>query len=199
MLTHARTTLAHSLKRFSSPLTPVQAGAALWLIWNLVGAPAFLSVGFFAMLVPVQMCLSRLFGRLRSHASHYTDDRVKVTSEILSGMRVVKMYAWEQPFTDAVAAVRDRELEHISHTNTLKGLIFSIYFMSVAVAGLLTFGVYFVTTGVLNAYQVGVYERACIILYIMLYYNILYDIIILYYNILYYICSYVILRYCTKE
>ena len=35
-----------------------------------------------------------------------TDKRVKVMNEVLSGIRVIKMYAWEYAFRDLVATIR---------------------------------------------------------------------------------------------
>ena len=34
------------------------------------------------------------------------DRRVKVMNEIISGIRVIKMYAWEYAFRDIVATIR---------------------------------------------------------------------------------------------
>jgi ATP-binding cassette subfamily C (CFTR/MRP) protein 1 len=35
-----------------------------------------------------------------------TSSRVKIVNEVLQGMRVVKSYAWESPFKEAIKAVR---------------------------------------------------------------------------------------------
>ena len=36
----------------------------------------------------------------------YTDRRVKVMNEVISGMRVLKLYTWEDPFTQLVESLR---------------------------------------------------------------------------------------------
>ena len=35
-----------------------------------------------------------------------TDKRVKVMNEVISGIRVIKMYTWEYAFSNVVAAIR---------------------------------------------------------------------------------------------
>lgn len=38
------------------------------------------------------------------------DTRIKVENEVLGGMKIIKLYAWEQPFLAKITATRDREL-----------------------------------------------------------------------------------------
>lgn len=42
----------------------------------------------------------------RNKTAIHTDERVKVMNEIISGMRVIKMYCWEKPFGELVAKIR---------------------------------------------------------------------------------------------
>ena len=42
----------------------------------------------------------------RLKAARLTDKRVKVMNEVISGIRVIKMYAWEYAFSHVVAAIR---------------------------------------------------------------------------------------------
>ena len=43
---------------------------------------------------------------LRFKAALLTDKRVKVMNEVITGIRVIKMYAWEYAFKDLVAGIR---------------------------------------------------------------------------------------------
>ena len=38
------------------------------------------------------------------------DGRIKVENEVLGGMKIIKLYAWERPFAEKITAARDREL-----------------------------------------------------------------------------------------
>lgn len=50
--------------------------------------------------------LATLQGKLRSKIAHRTDNRVKLMSEIVAGIQVIKMYAWEKSFEKVVALAR---------------------------------------------------------------------------------------------
>ena len=39
------------------------------------------------------------------------DNRIKMMNEILNGMKVLKLYAWETSFQDIVATIRGREVQ----------------------------------------------------------------------------------------
>ena len=34
------------------------------------------------------------------------DERIKVENEVLGGMKIIKLYAWERPFGDKIDSVR---------------------------------------------------------------------------------------------
>ena len=45
------------------------------------------------------------------------DERFKVMNEILAGMKVIKLYAWEPSFEDQVLNYRGNELYNIKYAN----------------------------------------------------------------------------------
>ena len=50
--------------------------------------------------------MGKLISKFRLKSAALTDNRVRIMSEILSGMRVIKMYAWEHSFSQIVAEAR---------------------------------------------------------------------------------------------
>ncbi|MGH0143665.1 UNVERIFIED_CONTAM: hypothetical protein FKN15_057397 [Acipenser sinensis] len=56
------------------------------------------------MLVPCDsFCLSL---QIRSKTAAFTDTRIRTMNEVVSGMRIIKMYAWEKPFAKLVTEIR---------------------------------------------------------------------------------------------
>jgi ATP-binding cassette subfamily C (CFTR/MRP) protein 1 len=41
------------------------------------------------------------------------DQRIKMTNEILNGIRVLKLYAWEMAFIRSITSIREIELGYI--------------------------------------------------------------------------------------
>lgn len=42
----------------------------------------------------------------RSKTAALTDSRIRTMNEVVSGIRIIKMYAWEKPFAALVSDVR---------------------------------------------------------------------------------------------
>eukprot|EP00757_Euglenozoa_sp_SAG-D1_P012007 gene12007-20276_t len=75
-----------------------------------VGWVAFVGFALIISLGPIQFALSRLFSKWRAMTSKLTDARVKLVHEVIAGIRMIKMYAWEKAFGDQIAGVRKEEL-----------------------------------------------------------------------------------------
>ena len=52
----------------------------------------------------------------------HKDARIKLMSEILNGIKVLKLYAWERSFQEKVLAIRQKELDVLRRTAYLGAL-----------------------------------------------------------------------------
>lgn len=107
-------------------ITPIQTAVVTYFIWEAVGWSALVGLlAIFLQTVPVQSYLSKLTSELRLKIATRTDERVQLMSEIISGIQVIKMYAWEKPFEKMVQIVRRHEIKVLTSAAYLKGLFLS--------------------------------------------------------------------------
>ena len=52
---------------------------------------------------------------LRTANLRVTDKRIKLTNELLQGIRAIKSYNWETPFADQLRHIRDEELRGLQN------------------------------------------------------------------------------------
>ncbi|XP_043656868.1 ATP-binding cassette sub-family C member 4 [Drosophila teissieri] len=107
-------------------IMPLQAVLTCYLIWLNIGIPAIVGVvGLLLKTVPVQTALSKVTSVLRMRIAERTDARVGIMNELVQGIQVIKMYAWEKPFQAVVAEARRSEIKQIRYASYLRGFYLS--------------------------------------------------------------------------
>jgi len=79
-----------------------------YVFWVL-GLPAFACVGVFISFYLIMFVISKLLGYYRRKAVQTSDQRVRQMTEILNCMKIIKLYAWEEPFMKTTTEIRNRE------------------------------------------------------------------------------------------
>ncbi|CAH1257942.1 ABCC4 [Branchiostoma lanceolatum] len=133
---------------------PVEAIVVSAILWGELGPSCLAGLGFMVFLFPVQSAMGKLFSKFRSQTAHRTDERVRTMSEIISAMRVIKMYTWEEPFGKLVAKQRRCEVQKIAKAVTCQGLNLTFSFISVRVISLLAFLTYTLLGNTITASKV---------------------------------------------
>ena len=75
-------------------------------MWYLVTWPALIGASFFLLVTAYGSFAAHKAGKVRHQSAAVTDKRLEIMKEIITGIRLVKMYAWEWNFTDLVAKIR---------------------------------------------------------------------------------------------
>lgn len=67
---------------------------------------AFIGIAVLMLFIPLQIFMGKMGAKLRLKVALRTDERVRFMNEIVEGIQVIKMYAWEKPFADVVDKAR---------------------------------------------------------------------------------------------
>ena len=85
---------------------PLEIVINLFILWYLMGWKALAGAAFLTGIVAFQMFIARKAAKLRKKAAAFTDKRLVVMNEVISGIRAVKTHAWEWNFRDIVGDLR---------------------------------------------------------------------------------------------
>ncbi|XP_051544327.1 ATP-binding cassette sub-family C member 9-like isoform X3 [Myxocyprinus asiaticus] len=89
---------------------PVQIIMGVILLYYLLGDSALIGAGVILLLAPVQYLIATKLADTQKSTLDYSTDRLKKTTEILKGIKLLKLYAWENIFCDRVEDTRGKEL-----------------------------------------------------------------------------------------
>ena len=88
-------------------------------MYFITGVAGIIGVLCLSLLVPLQISVGKLNTKLRGKVGQYSDERIKLTTEIVEGIRVLKMYAWELVYRKRIMQKRSNEMKH----HRFRGLI----------------------------------------------------------------------------
>ncbi|XP_027413627.1 multidrug resistance-associated protein 4-like [Bos indicus x Bos taurus] len=125
---------------------PLQAIAVTALLWMETGISCLAGMAVLIFLLLLQSCFGMWFSSLRSKTAALTDDRIRTMSEFISGIRTIKMNAWEKSLIDLITRLRRKEISKILKSSYLRGMNLASFF---AVTKIMIF-VTFITNGTLD-------------------------------------------------
>lgn len=135
---------------------PLQAAVVVGLLWSEIGPSCLAGMVVLMFLMPMQTMFGRLFSKFRSKTAVLTDSRIRTMNEVVSGIRIIKMYAWEKPFAALVSEVRRKEISKIMKSSYLRGLNMASFFCASKIILFVTFTLYVLLGNTITASRVFV-------------------------------------------
>jgi ABC-type multidrug transport system fused ATPase/permease subunit len=93
--------------------TPVQVIMAVTLLYQILGYSSIAGIGMMIILLPINLWVAKQFTKIQKLVSAATDARIHSTNEVLTNIRIIKFFAWEQRFIGIVNEKRYSELKHL--------------------------------------------------------------------------------------
>ncbi|XP_022801988.1 multidrug resistance-associated protein 1-like isoform X2 [Stylophora pistillata] len=121
---------------------PFQICVAIYFLYVTMGVAVLAGLGMLLLLVPLNLLITRLVRKIQVKQMANADERIRVMNEVLSGIKVLKLYAWEESFMNKIISVRDRELHHLANSMYLGAAVSFTFICAPFLVSLATFTVY---------------------------------------------------------
>lgn len=92
---------------WSAPITII---ISIYFLWLELGPSILAGLAVMILLIPLNGVLVNKSKKLQMKQMKEKDERVKMMNEILSGIKVLKLYAWEKSFEQQITKIREREI-----------------------------------------------------------------------------------------
>ncbi|KAJ1998330.1 hypothetical protein GGI04_005049, partial [Coemansia thaxteri] len=137
--------VADFISNFSHHLwsSPLQIVLALYLLYQTLGWSTFAGVLVMVISIPTSARLSRSMRALNKLLMGYRDRRMKIMDEVLSGIKIIKLYAWETSFLRRINDVRiNLELGTVRRYGVIQSVFSFVVTLIPFVVSFSTFGLY---------------------------------------------------------
>ncbi|XP_028401691.1 multidrug resistance-associated protein 4-like [Dendronephthya gigantea] len=125
-----------------------------YLCWREIEFAFLVGMGVLLFLPALQSWLGRFFASLRAKTAILRDRRIKLMNEVICGMRVIKMYAWERPFSMLVSKIRREEILKVRNTLRLNAVNAMFYLTTIPLVSAAMFIPYVLTGHTLTSEKV---------------------------------------------
>ncbi|XP_014650979.1 PREDICTED: multidrug resistance-associated protein 1-like [Ceratotherium simum simum] len=122
---------------------PFQILMAISLLWQELGPAVLAGVAVLVFVIPINALVATRVKRLKKSQTKNKDKQIKLLNEILHGIKILKLYAWEPSYKKKIIEIREEELEIQKSAGYLA--VFSMLTLTCIpfLVSLATFGIYF--------------------------------------------------------
>ncbi|CAL1547665.1 unnamed protein product [Lymnaea stagnalis] len=115
---------------------------ALYMLWGTLGPSSMAGLGVLLLLMPINAWAASKQRSYQMLQMKTKDRRIKIMNEVLNGMKVLKLYAWEESFQRKITDIRAEELTTLKKTAYLIAVTMFIWTCAPYVVQLVSFGTY---------------------------------------------------------
>ena len=77
---------------------------AMYFLWQELGISTLAGLGFMVcFLMPLNILIGRKTRDLSQQQMKLKDERINLTNEALLGVKLIKLYGWEEPFQNRIS------------------------------------------------------------------------------------------------
>uniref|UniRef100_A0A8C5PFP9 Multidrug resistance-associated protein 1-like n=1 Tax=Leptobrachium leishanense TaxID=445787 RepID=A0A8C5PFP9_9ANUR len=122
---------------------PFQILMAIVFLWQELGAAILAGVAVLVLIIPLNAYIASKVKQLKKSHLKSKDQRIKLLNEVLHGIKILKLYAWEPSYQKKVVDIREGEMDVLKSTGYLTTFSMLTLTCIPFLVSIATFGVYF--------------------------------------------------------
>ncbi|KAL3108383.1 hypothetical protein niasHT_015305 [Heterodera trifolii] len=122
--------------------SPLQIVVSLFLLYKTIGLAVVGGVVVMLSLIPCNLVVVRFTKRWQVEQMKCKDERLRMTNEVLCGIRAVKLNAWEVPMMGQIEGIRRREISLLRKSVMLRLTTEVLNVTSPTLVAVLSFALY---------------------------------------------------------
>ncbi|XP_077114465.1 ATP-binding cassette sub-family C member 2 [Ranitomeya variabilis] len=124
--------------------SPLQIAISIVFLWEELGPSVMAGFGVMLLLIPINAILATKSKSFQMKNMKNKDKRLKIMNEILNGIKILKLYAWEPSFEKQVQGIREKELKDMLHFAYLFSVSLFVFTCAPFLVSVASFAVYVV-------------------------------------------------------
>ncbi|CAH1794809.1 unnamed protein product, partial [Owenia fusiformis] len=121
---------------------PFQISVSLYFLWMTLGPSVLAGLAVMVLLIPINALIATKARSLQVRQMKQKDSRIKLMNEVLNGIKVLKLYAWELSFKEKILGIRNDELDVLKKAAYLNAASSFTWTCAPFMVSLTTFAVY---------------------------------------------------------
>uniref|UniRef100_A0A8C5JW94 MRP2 protein n=1 Tax=Junco hyemalis TaxID=40217 RepID=A0A8C5JW94_JUNHY len=121
---------------------PLQIILSIVFLWLELGPSVLAGIATLLLLLPINAFLAAKAKTIQERNMKNKDERMKIMTEVLNGIKILKLFAWEPSFEKRVNDIRVRELKDLVNFGYLQSVSLFAFTCAPSLVSLATFAVY---------------------------------------------------------
>uniref|UniRef100_A0A336MWM4 CSON006505 protein n=1 Tax=Culicoides sonorensis TaxID=179676 RepID=A0A336MWM4_CULSO len=123
---------------------PLKISVVIYLLYNQLGPSAIYgSLICIVIMTPMQFLIGKMMSNNMKKGTECTDERLKKINEVLIGIKLIKLNAWEKLFKEKITNLRNNELVYLDKDSIYWSLMTFLTYVSSILITFVTLLIYF--------------------------------------------------------
>nr|QNH67887.1 ATP-binding cassette transporter subfamily C member 4 X4 [Brachionus rotundiformis] len=93
-------------------IAPLQSAIIIFILAYTIDISILSGLAIIILAIPLQSFLGNAIDKLRRVTAKKCDKRINFINEVFNGIKIIKMYCWEEPFRKIVEFLRGKEMKY---------------------------------------------------------------------------------------